>query len=110
MTAWQPDAHNGRPDELNSPAPLICSVLDRLHGRSVLVVNAAEIPVTNGRVVLTPPAEGSLLPGLAVEFTLRGLIFLVQLPRGRAFALMATWTGSHFVFRLSRDRLRVQEA
>jgi hypothetical protein len=96
--------HEQLSDQLKETAPVIRSVLARLNARPVLIVNPAEVPVTNGTIVLVESPEGSVLPSLSVEFTLRGLVFALEVPLGRVFDLVGSWTGTHFVFRLPAER------
>jgi hypothetical protein len=63
----------------------------------------------SGRFVAVDDLDGPLLPALTLEFTLRGIVFAMEVPLGSVFALVATWTGRHFVYRLPPgERLTVE--
>lgn len=95
--------------QLSETAPVIRSALQRLHGRPVLIKNGGGVPAVNGRLVLAEDRDGSALPALTIEFVLRGLVFVMEVPLGRVFDLVASWTGTHYVFRLPPgDRLRIE--
>lgn len=108
MTARPYDLHPQLSHQLKETAPVIRAVLDRLNGRPVLITSPAGVPVVNGTLVLVDGLEGSMLPSLSVEFTLRGLIFSMEVPLGRVFDLVGSWTGTHFVIRVPSDRLRIE--
>lgn len=104
-----PTQHLQPSPELTEKAPLIRAALVRLQGRSVLITTADDAPIVSGRVVVMDDMDGPLLPSLALEFILRGITFSMEIPLGSVFTLVASWTGSHFVFRLPRDqRLAVE--
>jgi hypothetical protein len=88
---------------------VIRSALERLQGRPVLIRTADDVPVVNGKLVLLEGRDGSALPSLSIEFTLRSLVFAMELPLGRVFDLVSSWTGTHYVFRLPPgDRLWIE--
>lgn len=95
--------------QLSETAPVIRSALQRLQGRPVLIKTADDVPAMNGRIVLVESGGGSALPSLTIEFVLRSLVFTMEVPLGRVFDLVASWTGTHYVFRLPPgNRLSVQ--
>lgn len=104
MTARPNTLHAQLSRELTETAPVIRAALERLHGRSVLIVSPEDAPVTSGTIQLIDRRDGSALPTLSVEFTFRGLVFALEIQLGRVFDLVASWTGTHFVFRLPSDR------
>lgn len=95
--------------QLSETAPVIRSALQRLHGRPVLIKTADDVPAVNGRLVLVDNGDGSSLPSLTIEFVLRNLVFTMDVPLGRVFDLVASWTGTHYVYRLpAGNRLSIQ--
>lgn len=94
--------------ELVQTAPLLRSALSRLDGGAVLLVNGDGAPVTSGRLVVVMGMDGPLLPALTVEFSLRGITFVMEIPLAYVFTLVASWTGQHYVFRVPADgRLQI---
>jgi hypothetical protein len=109
LFAGVPTQHLQPSPELTDTAPLIRAALVRLNGRSVLITTADDAPIVSGRVVILDGMDGPLLPSLALEFNLRGITFSMEIPLGSVFTLVSSWTGNHFVFRLSREqRLAVE--
>lgn len=104
MVGTVPNLHLQLSHELTETAPLIRAALVHLDGRNVLIMTADDVPLTNGRLVVIDGLDGPLLPSLALEFTLRGIVFTMEIPLGSVFTLVASWTGMHFVFRLPADQ------
>lgn len=89
--------------ELAQTAPLLRSALARLHGGPVMITTETGAPVTNGKLVAVMATDGPLLPGLTLEFTLRGMTFAIEIPLAYVFTLVASWTGQYYVFRIPTD-------
>lgn len=65
-----------------------------------MITTADGAPVTNGRLVAVMATDGPLLPGLTLEFSLRGMTFALDIPLAFVFTLVASWTGQCYIFRL----------
>ena len=99
------------PNELAETAAVVRAGLRRFDGRPVLLTTAEGVPFTNGRLVVADVQDGGLLPTLVLEFSLRGVMFAMEVPLGRVFALAGSWTGDYFVYPLPPgDRLFVRGA
>ena len=104
-----PDLHLQLSHELTETAPLIRAALVHLDGRNVLITTEDGVALTNGRLVVLDGLDGPLMPSLGLEFSLRGIVFTMEIPLGSVFTLVSSWTGKHFVFRLPADqRLTVE--
>lgn len=95
--------------QLAETAPLIRAALARLNGGVVVITTLDDVPVTSGKLLVVEGRDGPLVPSLLLEFSLRGMTFAIEVPLGSVFRLVATWTGSSYVFRLPADgRLQVE--
>jgi hypothetical protein len=90
---------------------LIRAALERLQGRAVLITTADDVPVTSGRLVAVEGMDGPVLPSLTMEFSLRGIVFAMEIPLERVFRMVSSWNGRHFVYRLPPNaRLEIEPA
>lgn len=97
------------PSTLKDTAPLLRASLERLHRRAVLITTADEVPVTSGRLLLVENLDGPVMPSLKMEFSLRGIVFEMEIPLEAVFKTVATWNGRHFIYRLPPDnRLTIE--
>jgi hypothetical protein len=104
-----PSASQSVATALTETAPLVRAALERLAGRSVLITTADDVPVTTGRLVVVEGLDGPVLPSLTMEFSLRGMLFVMEIPLERVFRMVSSWNGRHFSFRLPPDgRLNVE--
>ncbi len=108
MIARPGELHPQLSHQLKETAPVIRSVLERLQGRPILIATPENAPVTNGRIMLVEHPENAVLPALSIEFTLRGVVFALEIPLGRVFDIVGTWNGTHYVYRLPSSRLRIE--
>ncbi len=98
-----PTAPQSAATALNETAPLVRAALQRLQGRPVLITTADGAPVTNGKLVVVEGLDGPIVPSLSLEFSLRGILFVMEIPLERVFRLVSSWNSGHFVIRLPED-------
>ena len=104
-----PSASHSVANALTETARLVRAALERLQGRPVLITTADDLPVTSGTLVVVEGLDGPVMPSLSMEFSMRGIVFVMEIPLERVFRLVSSWNGRHFAFRLPPDaRLHVE--
>lgn len=94
---------------LTETAPLVRAALERLNGRAVLITTEDDVAVTSGWLVAVEGMDGPILPSLTMEFQMRGIVFVMEIPLERVFRMVSSWNGRHFVYRLPSDaRLNIE--